>query len=302
MTTTVLSPLAVQGFQINGVPAVGAKLFTYAAGTTTKLATYVDQSGTTPNTNPVILNSRGEANIWIPPSTAYKFTFSPSTDTDPPTAPIWTVDQISAGGGVTTIGFGTTGLTPSAATGGVVTVAGTLAVANGGTGQTAAGIASFNAITGYTASGATGTTSGNLVFDTSPTITGATLTTGTVLNGDSTTNTTGTIAAASVGYRGIPQNAQTGAYVLALADAGQHISNTTGGVTIPANASVAFPIGTAIVIYNDSGSNQTIAITSDNLLQAGTANTGSRTLAQRGVASLLKIKSTTWVISGAGVS
>ena len=43
--------------------------------------------------------------------------------------------QTPASGGVTTIGFGTTGLTPSAATGGVVTVAGTLAVANGGTGN-----------------------------------------------------------------------------------------------------------------------------------------------------------------------
>ena len=42
----------------------------------------------------------------------------------------------ASGGGVTTIGFGTTGLTPSGATSGVVTVAGTLAVANGGTGVT----------------------------------------------------------------------------------------------------------------------------------------------------------------------
>ena len=44
--------------------------------------------------------------------------------------------QAAASAGVTTIGFGTTGLTPSGATSGVVTVAGTLAVANGGTGVT----------------------------------------------------------------------------------------------------------------------------------------------------------------------
>jgi hypothetical protein len=41
-----------------------------------------------------------------------------------------------AGGGVTTISFGSTGLTPSTATSGAVTVAGTLAIANGGTGST----------------------------------------------------------------------------------------------------------------------------------------------------------------------
>jgi len=40
------------------------------------------------------------------------------------------------GGGVTTLAFGTTGLTPAAATSGVITVAGTLVVANGGTGAT----------------------------------------------------------------------------------------------------------------------------------------------------------------------
>lgn len=44
--------------------------------------------------------------------------------------------QTPAGGGVTTISFGSTGLTPSTATSGAVTVAGTLAVANGGTGST----------------------------------------------------------------------------------------------------------------------------------------------------------------------
>ena len=72
---------------------------------------------------------------------------------------------------VTTFAGGTTGLTPASATSGAVTLAGTLAVANGGTNATTASITSFNNITGYTASGATGTTSTNLVFSTTPTIT-----------------------------------------------------------------------------------------------------------------------------------
>lgn len=109
---------------------------------------------------------------------------------------------------------------------------------------------------------------------------------------------TGTIAADSIGFRGLPQNAQTASYTLALADAGKHISNTTGGFVIPANASVAFPVGTTIVLFNNSGSTQTISITSDTLRQAGTSNTGSRTLAVYGLATCVKVASTTWVVSG----
>lgn len=118
------------------------------------------------------------------------------------------------------------------------------------------------------------------------------------LDATNAVNDTGTIAATSPGFRSVPQNAQTGAYTLALTDAGKHISNTTGGFVIPANGSVAFPVGTTIVLYNNSGSSQTISITSDTLRQAGTANTGSRTLAQYGLATCVKVASTTWVVSG----
>lgn len=124
----------------------------------------------------------------------------------------------------------------------------------------------------------------------------------TALDQDVTITATGTIAADTIGYRGLPQNSQTASYTLALSDAGKHISITTGGVVIPANGSVAFPTGTTIVVFNNSGSNQTISITSDTLRQAGTANTGSRTLAQYGLATLVKVTSTVWVISGAGLS
>lgn len=91
----LLAPVAkAKFFGNNGQPANGYKLFTYAAGSSTKLATYTDSTTGTPNTNPVILDFRGEASIWIPPNIAYKFIFSPPSDTDPPTAPIWTVDHI----------------------------------------------------------------------------------------------------------------------------------------------------------------------------------------------------------------
>lgn len=91
----LLSPLPVQKFfDNNAVPLVGGKLFTYISGTSVKTATYTDFGGLTQNTNPIILNSRGEARIWLSPTQAYKFVLSPSTDTDPPTNPIWTVDNI----------------------------------------------------------------------------------------------------------------------------------------------------------------------------------------------------------------
>jgi hypothetical protein len=174
---------------------------------------------------------------------------------------------------------GSTGLTVSGSpvTGsGTMTLGGTLAVASGGTGATTPAGALTNL--GAAASGAN--------------------TDITALDQDVTITATGTIAAGSIGFRGVPQNAQGAAYTLALADAGKHIAITTGGVVIPANGATAFPIGTTIVIFNNSNATQAISITTDTLRQAGTTNTGTRTLAVYGVASLIKVAATVWVITG----
>lgn len=109
---------------------------------------------------------------------------------------------------------------------------------------------------------------------------------------------TGTISADSLGFRGLPANPQTAAYTLALTDAGRMVNITTGGVTIPANATAAFPIGTAIAVYNDSATPQDVAITTDTLRLAGTETTGTRTLAGRGIATLVKVAVTEWVAQG----
>lgn len=97
--TDALAPLVRQLFlnPSTGAPASGFKVFQYAAGTTTKLATFTDSTGATPNTNPILLDSLGECDIWIPVGVSYKFVFSPPTDTDPPTNPVWTRDNISSG-------------------------------------------------------------------------------------------------------------------------------------------------------------------------------------------------------------
>ncbi|MBX6381454.1 MAG: hypothetical protein IRZ07_00565 [Microbispora sp.] len=91
-----LSPLPIQKFfGNNGRPLAGGLLFTYEAGTSTKVATYTDASGSIQNTNPIVLDFRGECRLWLDPKQSYKFVLSPPGDTDPPTRPIWTVDDIT---------------------------------------------------------------------------------------------------------------------------------------------------------------------------------------------------------------
>lgn len=110
----------------------------------------------------------------------------------------------------------------------------------------------------------------------------------------------GTIAANSIGYRGLPTSAQTtgSAITLALTDAGKRVPNTLGGWVIPANASVAFPTDTVIGLYNNSGSTQTVSITTDTLRWAGTTSTGTRTVAAYGWCWITKVASTEWSACG----
>lgn len=68
MIATLSPSPKMQFFTAAGVPLVGGKLFTYASGTTVPLATYTDSTAVTANANPVILDSRGEANVWFGPS------------------------------------------------------------------------------------------------------------------------------------------------------------------------------------------------------------------------------------------
>lgn len=74
----------------DGNPLVGGKIYTYAAGTTTPLATYTDAGAGTANTNPIILNSLGQANIWLAPASSYKFSVYTSAD-----VLLYTVDSIA---------------------------------------------------------------------------------------------------------------------------------------------------------------------------------------------------------------
>jgi hypothetical protein len=109
-------------------------------------------------------------------------------------------------------------------------------------------------------------------------------------------------------FPNLPQNSQSAAYTLVLADANRHIlhpsaDTTARTFTIPANASVAFPIGTAVTFVNQNAAGVvTIAITTDTMRLAGAGTTGSRTLAANGMATALKITATEWIISGTGLT
>jgi hypothetical protein len=115
---------------------------------------------------------------------------------------------------------------------------------------------------------------------------------------------TTTTATTGIGYMGLPQNATTtGSYTIVAGDAGTHIyASATRTVTIPANSSVAFPIGTTLTFIAASGATMTISITTDTMYLAGAGTTGSRTLAPFGMATAVKLTSTTWIISGNGLT
>ena len=112
---------------------------------------------------------------------------------------------------------------------------------------------------------------------------------------------------ASIGFRGVPAQSKSEAYTCVLGDAGKSIDrpatdNIARTFTIPANASVAFPIGTALTFTNMGINGLTIAITTDTMYLAGTGTTGSRTLAQYGIATAPKQTNTTWLIAGSGLT
>lgn len=102
----------------------------------------------------------------------------------------------------------------------------------------------------------------------------------------------------AIGYRDLPQVTKTASYTLALTDRGKHISITTGGIIIPANASVAFPVGSKVSIFNDSATAQTISITTDTLRHSGGSVTGSFSLQPYQFVELIKVASTVWLAVG----
>ena len=187
-----------------------------------------------------------------------------------------------------------------------------LKVAKGGTGVgTLTGILKGNGTSAFTAVTAP---SGTIVGTTdTQTLTNKTLTSPTMTTPVLGTPSSGTLSSCTVdgtdavGFRNIPVNSQSAAYTAVLADAGKVIFHPSTDAnartfTIPANGSVAYPIGTALTFINMTSQVVTIAITTDTMYLSAAGTTGSRSLAQYGSATAIKMTSTTWLISGSGLT
>jgi hypothetical protein len=83
----IAPPLKFRAVGSDGLALVGGRLYSYAAGTSTPKATYTEQGLFSTNTNPVILDSRGEADVWM--DGAYKFILKTAADVT-----IFTVDEV----------------------------------------------------------------------------------------------------------------------------------------------------------------------------------------------------------------
>lgn len=184
-------------------------------------------------------------------------------------------------------------------------VSGTVAVANGGTGITSFG-------TGVaTAFGNSVNASGGLItYSTFAPASGKTLTVSNSITLAGTDSTTMTFpsSSASIGYLNVPQvggAAKTSSYTTVLNDAGSMIvmNGSTLTATIPSNSSVAYAVGTVLTFVNIFAGNLSIAITTDTMTLVNTASTtGTRTLARNGIATAVKVSSTSWIISGSGLT
>lgn len=108
-----------------------------------------------------------------------------------------------------------------------------------------------------------------------------------------------------IGYLSSPQShASSGNYTLVLGDAGDHVLFTGGStatLTVPTNSSVAFPIGTTILVLNNNTGNLTIS-GAGVTFQLANGSTGNRTVATKGMASLIKVATDTWWVTGPGVT
>jgi hypothetical protein len=265
--TVYLSAFAGAGAQFftdDGQVLSGGKIYTYAAGTTTPQATYTSESGFTANANPIILDSSGRLpeDMWLSEGVVYRFVLTDSCDI-----------QLGEYDDIPGINDFASGSVPWANVTGTPTTLAGYGITNGLTTTVAA--ATYAPLA-------------------SPTFTGTP-----AVPDNATPNTNH-----AVGYRDAPQQFQTDNYTLVLADRGKSVvvNGTSKTVTIPANSAVAFPIGTVIIIVNLNSTALSIAITTDTLTLANSTTTGTRTLAQNGLATCVKITATSWLISGAGLT
>jgi hypothetical protein len=169
------------------------------------------------------------------------------------------------------------------------------------------GAAAVNSLTASTTVSAAGTVTGGNIATAGTVSAGGNLsalnitssnsmsTTSLTVSGNTATVTTASYA---IGYRDIPQNTTFG--TLATTDGGKHYYGS-GTLTLPTNGAVPLAVGTTILVVA-SGATTISPAAGVTLRQAGTANTGSRSLAANGMATIIKVETNLWYINGTGLT
>ena len=256
------------------------------AATATALATARNIGGVsfdgTANIDLPGVNASGTQDTSGTAALATQFTVTANNTTDETVYPLF-VDAATGSQGAET----DTGLTYNPSTGLLTSTGFSGALTGNVTGNASgsSGSCTGNAATATTATNAQGLTG-------SPNITVGTVGCGAITG-------TSTVADSKGNLRTIIQSSKSSAYTLVAADAGKHIYTSSGGVTIPNSTMSA---GDAVTIVNNSGSNITLTASISTLYNTADAATGNRTLAARGMATILFVSSTIGYISGAGLS
>jgi hypothetical protein len=318
-TTYYLSPITYilqQVFTNVGVVGAGASAYIYSAGTTTPATTATDNTGAVSNANPIVLSSAGRivnagqsapVAVWAVSGQVHKLVVSDALGNQ-----LIYLDNLAL-------------INDPAATSSLQTLLGTVpssAASPAGVALVANALMSFANFAAMRAYGAPSLTSGQTLI--AAVQGGATNADGIAAlfywNATSTATDNALTVITPTGVatgrwlvipqQGFPllQNVQKGNYTTVLADANNSLysdGSVAATWTIAANASVAYPIGTALTFANDltGGSNaMAIAIATDTLIWAATAGTGTRSLAAGGLASALKVASARWIINGGGLT
>jgi hypothetical protein len=263
--TVFLSPLAGAGQQFldnSGNPLTGGLLYTYAAGTTTPTTTYTTAAGTTPHANPIVMDAAGRLESEVWLTGAVAYKFILR---DSAGGLIGTYDDIYGINDVSATGVPWSEITATPTT-----------------------------LAGY---GITNGLSTTVAAATYAPINTAALT-------GTTTIQDAAAASHTAGYLDVPQSLKTANHQLVLADRGKSVvmNGSSLTLTVPANGTVAFPIGTAIVVINVNATSLSVAITTDTMTLVNTTTTGTRTLARNAMATLVKVGATSWIIAGLGVT